>query len=298
MKIKIGMKMKVTTYNFFNKEAKSEIKLNEFIKKCFEQTDSVIKFFKELKESKLDKYLLAFQIRLKSDFKESQYNFSIFNLDEIEKNLTLLHNYPEIEEAMINFICKLLELPEDLGTSKEEFNLLYFNIRKAEGYLSYYRVKAIEDLLGKEECTKVYKQIVENLIKEMKEQDTSEKPEDPMKITRIESREFVLEHYSKLGVANFTLGIYDDYKEIYRFDKCIVHEVLKVFNDPDIAYLSSCYLRDSPSNNEGYIIHMRKTQTLHHTDFCDEFYWNNYVHPNAEQPSLDFTKNMGKDLEE
>ena len=161
--------MKISTYNFYNTEAISTIKLNEFIKKCFEQTDSVIKYFKKLKTDKLEEYLLAFQKRLKTETKDSNYNLSIFNLKEIEKNLTILHNYPEIEETMIKFICKLLNLPEDLATSKEEFNLVYFNIRKAEGSLSYYRVKAIEDLLGKEECTKLYKQIVELLIKEMKE---------------------------------------------------------------------------------------------------------------------------------
>ena len=290
--------MKISTYNFFNKEAKSEIKLDEFIKKCFNQTNSVIKYFKDLKANDSEEYLFAFQSRLKSELKESQYDINLFRLDEIEENLTILNNYPEIKETIINFICKILELPENLDSLEETFNLLYFNIRKAEGHLSYYRVKAIEDLLGKEECTKVYKQIVEHLIKEMKESDSSEKPTDPMKVTRIESRELILNQYKKLGVANFTLGIYDDFKEIYRFDSCIVHEVLKVFNDPDIAYLSSCYLRDSPSNNDGYIVHMRKTQTLHHNDFCDEFYWNNYVYPNAKQPSLEFTKNMGKNLEE
>ncbi|NPD88610.1 MAG: hypothetical protein HGN29_07790 [Asgard group archaeon] len=287
--------MKITTHDFFNKESKSDIKLNEFIKKCFEQTDSVIKYFKEFRENKLDEYVFALQNRLKSELKESQYKIDIFKLDEIEKNLSLLHNYPEMEETIINFIWKILDIPKDFDTLNEKFNLLYFNIRKAERHLSYYRVKAIEDLLGKEECIKVYKNIVEYLIKEMKEQESREQPEDPMKVTRIESRKFVLENYKKLGVGDFTLGIYDDYKEIYRFDRCIVHEVLKDFNDPDIAYLSSCYLRDSPSNNEGYIIHMRKTQTLHHNKFCDEFYWNNSVYPDAEQPSLEFTENMGKD---
>ena len=168
---------------------------------------------------------------------------------------------------------------------------------KVGRHLSYYRVKAIEDLLGKEECTKLYKQIVEYLIKETKEQESRDQPADPLTLTRTNSRNFILNHYKKFGVANFTLGIYDEYKEIYRFDKCIVHEVLKEFDDPDIAYLSSCYLRDSPSSNEGYTIRMRKTQTLHHNDFCDELYWNNHVHPDAEQPSLEFTKNMGKELE-
>ncbi len=287
--------MKITNYNFYNKESKQEIKLNEFIKKCFKETDSVVKYFKELKENKLDKYMSAFQNRLNSELKISQYNIRAFDFDLIEKNLTLLHNYPKLEETIINFICKILELPDDFDNIKEKYALLYFNIRKAERHLSYYRVKAIEDILGKEECIKLYKQIVECLIKEKKEQENRDQPADPQTITRIDSRNFILDHYKKFGVANFTLGIYDDYKEIYRFDKCIVHEVLKEFNDPDIAYLSSCYLRDSPSNNEGYIIHMRKTQTLHHDCFCDELYWNNHVYPDAEQPSLEFTANIGKE---
>lgn len=286
--------MKIESYNFYNENAISKIDLNKLIKKRFEKTDSVISYFKKLDQNRLDEYLLAFQKRLESEIGEFQYNIDLFNLDIITKDLKLLNKYPELEKAIIHFICKLLEIPEGLETTKSEIELLYFNIRKAESYLSYYRVKAIEDILGKAEGTKLYKQIVEYLIKEMKEQDSREKPEDPMKITRIESREFVLKQYSKFGVANFTLGIYDDYKEIYRFDKCIVHEVLKVLNDPDIAYLSSCYLRDSPSNNEGYTIHMRRTQTLHHRDFCDELYWNNFVHPNVQQPSLEFSKMLGK----
>ena len=286
--------MKIESYNFYNKEAKTKININEFMRKLFEKTETVIKYFQKLNQNRLDEYLLAFQKRLENEIRAYQYNINLFNLDMIKKDFKLLNKYSELEEVIIYFISKFLELPKDLEKTEEEMEVIYFNQRKAESYLSYYRVKAIEDILGKEEGTKLYKQIVEYLIKEMKEQDTREKPEDSMKITRIESRNFVLEHYSKLGVANFTLGIYDDYKELYRFDKCVIHEVLKDLNDPDIAYLSSCYLRDSPTNNEGYTIHMRRTQTLHHSDFCDELYWNNYVHPDAEQPTLDFTKNLGK----
>jgi len=286
--------MKIESYNFYNKEAKTKININEFMRKLLEKTETVIKYFQKLNQNRLDEYLLAFQKRLENEIRAYQYNINLFNLDMIKKDFKLLNKYSELEEVIIYFISKFLELPKDLEKTEEEMEVIYFNQRKAESYLSYYRVKAIEDILGKEEGTKLYKQIVEYLIKEMKEQDTREKPEDSMKITRIESRNFVLEHYSKLGVANFTLGIYDDYKELYRFDKCVIHEVLKDLNDPDIAYLSSCYLRDSPTNNEGYTIHMRRTQTLHHSDFCDELYWNNYVHPDAEQPTLDFTKNLGK----
>jgi hypothetical protein len=42
---------------------------------------------------------------------------------------------------------------------------------------------------------------------------------------------------------------------------------------------------------------MRRTQTLHHAPFCDELYWNNYVHPNTEHPSLEFIEKIGKNKE-
>lgn len=287
--------MKIESCRFFNAEAKSRINLNEYMKSNFEQTDSVIKYFNKLKPSKLDKYLQIFEKRLSDVIKDFKFNPRLFNFESIEQNLAILNEYPELEKVISIFLCKLLELPEGFSSSEEEIEILYFNIRKASGHLSYYRVKAIEDIFGKDEATKLYKEIVKYLIKEQKEQNPPEIPEDPRKVTRIDSRERVIKQYRELGVGDFTIAIFDDYKELYKFDRCVVHEVLKDLKDPDIAYLSSCYSRDHPSNNEGYTIHMRRTQTLHHGDFCDELYWNNVVHPNAEQPSLEFTKKLGEE---
>ncbi len=286
--------MKIKPCQFFNTEAKSKINLFNFMKSNFEQTDSVIKYFYKLKPNKLGKYLLAFEKRLNDEIKEFQIDFDQFDIEKIEQNQSILNKYPELEKVISNFLCKLLELPKGLNTTEEEIDLRYFNIRKASSHLSYYRVKAIEDILGKEEATNLYKKIVKYLIKERKEQNPPEMPEDPRKVTRINSRERIMKQYRELGVGDFTIVIFDDYKEFYKFDRCVVHEVLKDLNDPDIAYLSSCYSRDHPSNNEGYTIHMRRTQTLHHGDFCDELYWNNVVYPNAKQPSLEFAKKMGK----
>ncbi|NPE08965.1 MAG: hypothetical protein GNW80_11845 [Asgard group archaeon] len=71
-------------------------------------------------------------------------------------------------------------------------------------------------------------------------------------------------------------------------------EALKHHNDPDIAYIASCYIGDIAEWNEGEYIHLRRTQTLHHAVFCDELYWDTRVHDNPVQPSLEFTKNIGK----
>jgi len=285
--------MKIESYEFYNVEAKTNVSLNEYMKSNYEQTDLVIKYFNQLKPEKLDNYLQAYEKRLSDDIKE--FKTKLFDIESINPNLTILNKYPELLKVISNFIYKLLELPEDLSTAEEKIKIRYFNVRKASCRLSYYRVKAIEDVFGKEEATKIYKEIVGHLIKEEKERNPPEIPKNPRKLTRIDSRERILKRYRELGIGDFTLVIYDDFKEFYKFDRCVVHEVLKDLNDPDIAYLSSCYNRDHPSSNEGHTIIMRKTQTLHHSDFCDELYWNNVVHPDTEQPSLEFAKKLGKE---
>lgn len=287
--------MRIESCKFFNAEAKSKINLSEYIRRNLEQTESVIKYFNKLRPDKLDEYLKAFEKRLSYVAKDPRLDISMLNFESIGQNLAILDKYPELEKAIGNFICELLELPEGLSSAEKEIEIPCLNIRKASSHLSYYRVKAIEDLLGKDEATKLYKEIVKYLIQERKEQNPPEIPEDPRKVTRIDSRERVLKQYRELGVGDFTIAIFDDYKELYKFDKCIAHEVLKGFEDPDIAYLSSCYISGHPDNNEGETIHVRRTQTLHHGDFCDELYWNDVVHPNAEQPSPEFVRKLGKE---
>ncbi len=162
------------------------------MKSNFEQTDSVIKYFNKLKPNKLGKYLLGFQKRLNDEIKDFQIDIEFFNIETIEQNLSILNKYPELEKAIISFICKLLEFPIGLNTTEEEIEIRYFNIRKASSHLSYYRIKAIENIFEKEEATKLYKEIAKYLIKERKEQNPPEIPEDPRKVTRIESRERIM----------------------------------------------------------------------------------------------------------
>ena len=287
--------MEIKEYKLYNSTAKGEIVLKDYVKNNVRNTDSTIKFFNKLKSNKTAEYLQAFEKRLLEVIGDFRFSVDLFDFESLNQELSILKEYPELETTIINFLCKLLELPEDLNSIEKKISLRYFNIAKGSRHLSYYRVKAIEDLFGREEATELYKEIVGYLIEEEKERNPPKNFDDPRKATRINSREYILKRYRELGVGDFTIVIYDDYKELYKFDRCITHEVLKEFNDPDIAYLSSCYQRDHPSSNEGHTIIMRKTQTLHHKSFCDELYWNNVVHTNAEQPSLEFVEKLGKE---
>lgn len=286
--------MKTESYKCFSLNNKGNSNPEKFIKARLERIDSVIKFFKLIKPADLNVYVT----NLKDKFNEivGDYNFetNTFNWDVIRENLELLPNFPELEKLVFLYQCKTIKLPDKYTSNQGEIELSYFDIFKALERTSYYLVRTLADTYGKEKGTEIYKQIVPYLVEEIKSRDKTEKPEDPNSINILGSNKRSIESWCKSGLVDFAFCIFDDYKIIYRFDNCLTPEVLKEFNDPDIAYLSSCYIADVPEWNKGKIIHLRRTQTLHHAPFCDELYWNNYVYPDAEQPTLEFTEKLGE----
>ncbi len=288
--------MKIESYKCFSLEKKGNSEPENFIMNRLERVDSVIKFFKLIKPAELQIYISG----LKDKFLEIVGNYTFateaFNWEVLRQNLELLTSFPELEKLVFFYQCKTIKLPDIYTADQGEIELSYFDRIKAHERTSYYLVRTLADIYGKEEGTAIYKQIVPYLVEEMKSRDKSDKPEDPKSVDILVSNKRSIESWCKSGLADFAFCIFDDHKVIYRFDSCLTPEALKEFNDPDIAYLSSCYIGDVPEWNKGSIIHLRRTQTLHHAPFCDELYWNNYVHPETEQPSLEFIENIGKDL--
>ncbi len=297
--------MKIENYKCFSLTKKEKFKPEEFIKGRLERTDYVLKSFKAIKPEELNVYVSNLKEKFSEVVGNYEFNINVFNWDSIRKDLVVLPNFPDFEKLVFLFVCKTINLPENYVNEQGEIETIYFDLRKTSERISYYLVRTLVDIYGKEEGTELYKQIAPNIIKEYiskaereKPKDVSEEPIDPKTVKIHDFKKNSTEAWCKVGLADFTSCIIDDYKVVYRFDSCLTPEALKEFNDPDIAYLASCYLADIPEFNEGRTIHLRRTQTLHHAKFCDEFYWNNDVHPDAEQPDIEFIENMGKDLEE
>ena len=95
---------------------------------------------------------------------------------------------------------------------------------------------------------------------------------------------------------NLTVVKYDEHKCLVKFDTCGSYEALRTMEDPEIAYLSWCYGGEVESKIEKELNKRSRRKftpiTLHHHDFCVEFYWDNDVHPDAKPPTLDELTNM------
>ncbi len=288
--------MKIENYNCFSLEKKGNASPINNMRARFARVDSVLKYFKEIVPEDLNRYVFDLKNKFDGDIGDYRFDKKAFDWKEIREDLDLLPNFPDLEESVFQYICKTINLPTDYKSENGEIELSFYDRVKAGETVSYYLVRTLADIYGKQEGTKIYKQIVPLMIKERRRNEKEERPEDPKTVTILDSNKSSIEAWCNIGLVDFSFCIFDDYKIIYRFDKCLTPEVLKEFNDPDIAYLATCYMADNPEFNEGRIIHMRRTQTLHHAKFCDELYWNNYIHPDTEQPSLEFTEKIGKSV--
>ncbi|MHA1187366.1 MAG: L-2-amino-thiazoline-4-carboxylic acid hydrolase [Candidatus Heimdallarchaeota archaeon] len=278
----------------YNENTIIKIKLKEKTLEFVTQTDNILKFLKQIKPEIHEKYVTAFTKRLNDIVEEYQISKESINIKALVSETSYLKDNEKLAELVIRFVFKHLSLPERYKIDKEEIELRSIDRVLALERLSYYRVKAFEDVLGKEEGIKLYTEVVILVVKEMKQ-----KMKSNPKTTIKSANKGAIEYWCEEGIADFTFEILDDGQCIYRFDTCVTHEALKDLNDPDIAYYASCYIGDIEEWNKGKTICMRRTQTLHHADFCDELYWDSRVHKEPpKQPSLEFTKNIAQEVKE
>ncbi|NPD88611.1 MAG: hypothetical protein HGN29_07795 [Asgard group archaeon] len=287
--------MKSESYKCYSLTKKGNMKPIGLIHARMERTDFVLQSLHKLKPEDMNKYVSHLTDKLSEIVGDYTFEMNVFDWNFIRKDLEILPNFPQLEKAIFYWSCKTLKLPDNYKSDQGEIELVFFDEIKSNERLSYHRVKTFVEIYGEDLGTELYKQIVPEVVKALKSKYLGEKPADPKSVNILVSNKRSIESWCKTGLADFSFHIFDDYKIVYRFDSCLTPEALKDFKDPDIAYLASCYIGDVPEWNKDKIIHLRRTQTLHHAEFCDEMYWNNLVHPDAEQPSLEFTENMGKE---
>jgi len=281
--------MEIKSYKCYNEKNELENDPKILIKIQYGRMNSVIKYLAEFKSEFVEEYIQHLKNRIKKAIQSIEKKEGMYDFLDLEEKFDFLDNYQELKKLTKEFTLKHLNPIKTKEEDPSIYLVLGFNRAIAFERLSYHRVKSFVELLGKEDGIKLYTKILTQIQKDMKK---GYQESDDVSITK--NRENSIESWCKIGLCDFTYGVLDEHMDIYRFDKCFTHEVLKDFNDPDIAYYASCYQGDLPTRNDGLIICMRRTQTLHHGDFCDELYWDSRIHKDPEQPSLEFTRKLGR----
>ena len=280
--------MEIKSFKCYNARKEIEIEPTVWIQEQLENMNSVLKYLTELKPRFVGDYVQHLSKRLRTAIDSIEKKDGFYDFPTGEQELESLDKFPDLKTFTREFLLVHLNPLMRLPANSEKYLVYGLNRAKAGERISYHRVKSFAEMLGKEAGIELYTKILTKIVEDMHRRN-------PQKSDRTvtKSREGSVKWWCATGLANFTYCVLDEHMDVYRFDKCFTHEALKDFNDPDIAYYASCYIGDIPVFNKGRIIHMRRTQTLHHGDFCDELYWDSRFHDNPKQPSLDFTRKLG-----
>lgn len=281
--------MEIKTHKCYNPKAETELDPEAWIQGQLGSMDSVIKNLTEFKPEIVEDYVQHLIKRIKNEIDSIEKKEGYYDFPEIEEKFEFLDKYPELRKLTREFLLAHVNPMKKSSMDSKKFLAYGFNHSMAFRRISYHRVKSFAELLGKEEGVKLYTKILTRMI-----EDASKKNPEKSDISNTKYCEKAIKSWCEYGMADFTSCALDEHMIVFRFDSCFAHEVLKDFNDPDIAYYASCYGADLPVFNKRRFIKVRRTQTLHHADFCDELYWDSRVHDNPEQPSLEFIRNLGK----
>ncbi|MBY8998815.1 MAG: hypothetical protein KGD60_13895 [Candidatus Thorarchaeota archaeon] len=246
--------------------------------------DYVLKYIGQLKPKRVNDYVIALEKRLREDVKDYHIEYSSIELDKLLKDCTRLNRYPELRELMIQFTIYKLNLPGDYQPESKEIEISLMDWLKSTNVFRYYRVKAIVDIMNREEAINLWKEMVFRSTQDsLKNSDEEIHP--PIKeITEGWKKE------GERGESTLELIVvsYDDNKVALRFDKCPVFDSVKDLEDREIAYLSYCWTGQPEQELNQHSRRKNTPQTLYQAEYCVEFYWNNDVYPNADPPSVEF----------
>lgn len=291
--------MEIKVYKAWNPDAIRKTTPSKRIREALESTDKILSYLSELKPKMLTDYVTGLTKRLVDVVKDFAMDTGFLDYGEITQDLDHLNPHPELRDAIILYVFNHLDLPKPPQSGSEEIGVRSLNTTKAYERLSYHQAKTIADLLGNEKAVPLWKRVVAKKLEakkieyEKRQREREEKGETIPSLTEV--REGAIKRWTEIGLGDFVACVFDEHSEVFRFDCCITHEALKDLEDPDWAYLASCYIGDAPEYNTFGTKSLRRTQTLHHGDFCDEFYWDNRYHKDPKQPDLEFTRRLGKD---
>ena len=289
------MKVKVESYQAYNPKALMKFKLGKRLKDSYTKTNDILGRVEEIRPDIIDEFIDAFGSRISDVIGETVIDINLECVIELIQDLDYLKNNSNLLLLLTRYIIFQLEIPSELGNLDREIEVYSFNHARENERLRYYLAKACPDILGREQGIEFWKRIVTLTLRDARVEFESREKEriksGKNEICMIEGSDGAIKWWIETGVGDFTRAILDDHKILYRFDKCITPEVLKDLDDPEFAYLSSCYIGDAPGFNFGRRF-LRRTQTLHTSSFCDELYWDPRVHDEPEQPSLEFTKKL------
>ena len=162
--------MKVESYNFANPEKNIRVNPFKVIQKSVVNTVKILKILGEIKPEIEEDYIASLEKRLQDEIKDYHVDSSKFSVEVSQLDSSVLSKFENFVELFVQFTCKHLDLPSMYFLENKEIETTSLNWLKATERLSYHRVKALTEILGKKEGVSLWKKILDQkLIEERPE---------------------------------------------------------------------------------------------------------------------------------
>jgi len=272
-------------YGTYNDDASGDVGLEGQIRDFLYSMELMFSYIESSKPDILESFLEKVDGKYSKELEGISYVLGDVGFDKISEDHTLLGSYPHFKDLGLKIIMKYIPLKEGYVLKEEPDPIRWIDYCRAKYTLLYHKITALVEILGREPGIEFFKDFVdywgEELAKEPKGTHTIE-----------QVRENRVKAWNEGGAMEFGVVDVGEAAFLAKFDRCVSYESMKHVDDQELAYWVVCYPGARLLEYVHENISMRRTQTLFTADFCDELRWDRHIHPEIEQPSLEFSRKI------
>jgi hypothetical protein len=275
-------------HRVYNPEARREVDPTQIIRQVLSSTDRLLKYIADTRAGILDDFCTSVITKLYNYLQGYRSDRRDLNFGQICEILPFSRAFPAIFELSLHLVSKQLKIPQDHSFASPKVEVRTVDSLGALSVPRYHRIKAMVEVLGRDEGIQLYKDFVAHIFRQP--------PEKRDKRSFKEFKKMLINSWSRSESFEFVIAHFDDYMFVGKFNKCLRYEALKDLDDPEISFLAQCY--EGPANvaRISKNFRLRRQVTLFNHHFCDEFFWDSEVHgENPAQPSLEFLESLDKE---
>ncbi|MFX0125952.1 MAG: hypothetical protein ACFFAE_20190, partial [Candidatus Hodarchaeota archaeon] len=246
--------MEVQRLYCYNPDKKSSLNVPDFVGTSLLLLDRLLVYLADQKSDILDEYITGLELRYKSTVTSSIYAVDSLDLSNASTEMKILMDFPNLLKVCTNFILSMLDVPHDYTWEPQELDLLTLNVTRASYLHFYYRAKLLTDLMDRDEAIQLLKEFIDFAIAKYGQ---VQKYENLTSMYENNIRESFENESADWIAVSVNGGRY-----ISRGDRCGPYEVLKGFNDPELAYIVACYgdFAQIKKMNENFVLTRTHTQ--------------------------------------
>jgi hypothetical protein len=271
-------------YGTYTESASGDINLEGQIRDFLWTMELMFDHVKASRPEILDQFLMKIDERYRKELENMSFILEDAGFDKIADDQELLSPYPKFKDLGLKIIMKYVPLEKGHTLSNEPIQMRWLVYCRAKYTLQYHQISVLVDILGRENGIAAFKNFIDYWGEELAKMGKGKHKIEDVRDNRVKA--WASGGAMEFGVVDVGAGF------LAKFDRCVSHESMKHVDDQELAYYVVCYPGERLLDYVHENIRMRRTQTLFTADFCDEYRWDKNVDPDAEQPSLEFSRKL------